>query len=193
MSCRSGQVLQELATNMNHAALQFKHAPPPPLPFLADDFHLVDGFRQQFRGKRDKIYVRSLRYRVIEPICTSQQYDDGHPRKSASIIRRGRVIGRLLGAAFRQFDIRGGMSFNKASRRSAINTSTALTTTNLIRRSVMANANSNGARCVNNNGSIAVLIAAVAYYRMSSDKQEASIPEQRKAVIRWAKDTRCLF
>ena len=52
----------------------------------------------------------------------------------------------------------------------------------------MANANSNGARCVNNNGSIAVLIAAVAYYRMSSDKQEASIPEQRNAVERWAKE-----
>lgn len=31
-------------------------------------------------------------------------------------------------------------------------------------------------------------IAAVAYYRMSSDKQEASIPEQRKAVERFAKE-----
>ncbi len=42
----------------------------------------------------------------------------------------------------------------------------------------MANANSN------RNGSI---VAAVAYYRMSSDKQEASIPEQRKAVQKFAK------
>lgn len=40
----------------------------------------------------------------------------------------------------------------------------------------MANANSNRKRS----------ILAVAYYRMSSDKQEASIPEQRKAVERYA-------
>ena len=31
------------------------------------------------------------------------------------------------------------------------------------------------------------LIPAVAYYRMSSDKQEASIPEQREAVQAYAK------
>ena len=31
------------------------------------------------------------------------------------------------------------------------------------------------------------LVPAVAYYRMSSDKQEASIPEQREAVQAYAK------
>lgn len=34
---------------------------------------------------------------------------------------------------------------------------------------------------------IGELIPAVAYYRMSSDRQEKSIPQQRKAVIAWAK------
>ena len=48
----------------------------------------------------------------------------------------------------------------------------------------MAKRHSNVARCNDNNG----LIAAVAYYRMSTDKQDSSIPEQRKSVERWAKE-----